>query len=661
MKMSALRRLLKDEPACNPFTDKFDFQSMIDKIGRVPPADLAEESLIEAPRIAELMHRFYKDFYAYLSKNLKDSNISFFQLVDLLLTTFNRDYLVLFRRRNGQSNKRRFEYVHQMYNEKIETNNRGMGKVEPNSALEAEVDALNKVVSYMRYFANEPIAIDESLPEVRPVEAAKKMVISGTMFVVMKEEYENVVWNGGLFKVLLRDNKYRIDFIQPDAELLVLNKVGFIRLQQNSDGNSVREFDEVLRKTVRGRHLLEMTRLRKKLKRIKRVWVANGFIEFALSNGFGKNECLTELGNVVELSTFYGFLDNVNLPAFPSLSLVDLVRLYSLVQDLVREAAKIEFDDSMFSMSDLVRFPVRIQKRRLFEYLHLRSDFSINQINVFLDLICHSVGDQINLWDKPLVEYRDTIYLNMLPTLNPILLNLVDYWLDKGGFSLDERGKMLEKHLEEKVGKALAAKRFSHFIPKRKKIQTKQGKYEEIDLLLNLQSIVVVGEAKCIKYPLEARDRHNSLKRLTAAARQVLRKVNFLREYTGELIDQIGVTDGKTYFPIVITNYPLFTSYIVEGVIVTDFYLFESYFASGKLTDIRFDGSRPPQEFHTTSYYQSERELNDNLPDFFRRPPPVENLRPMFEIRDFKISLDSADIDINVTSAQFKDETADKN
>ena len=60
------------------------------------------------------------------------------------------------------------------------------------------------------------------------------------------------------------------------------------------------------------------------------------------------------------------------------------------------------------------------------------------------------------------------------------------------------------------------------------KIISNNKKFEEIDLLLILKDVVIVAEIKCIKFPIEPRDKHNSIRRLTEGVKQVKRKVNFL-------------------------------------------------------------------------------------------------------------------------------------
>lgn len=232
----------------------------------------------------------------------------------------------------------------------------------------------------------------------------------------------------------------------------------------------------------------------------------------------------------------------------------------------------------------------------------------------------------------------------------------MDYWIEKGGFDLDIRGKYLEKYLQEEFATILEKKGYYSYILKRSKLFNKQKKFEEIDLVIILKSVVLIAEVKCIKFPYDARDKHNSLNRLKQGVKQVKRKKEFIEKYKHEITEIGNQIDGKTLIPIVITNFPMYSGYIIDGIPIADYYLFESYFRSGKMSDAKLHRGGKEEivkEFH---YYKGEDEMNKKIDNFFHHPYPVEQIKRIYQIVDQKVSLEIFDYDLYVTSAQIPDD-----
>jgi hypothetical protein len=659
MKMTPLRKLLKDNKKCNPFNDAYDSNEMLALIKTsMSPAEFSEDPLRFTIGITDFMNTFYIDFYALLEENILSANISHKDLIELLFVAFNRNYLVVLKKQIEHTKKQKRLNQNDLYKFRITTMNAGIGPVEINSSLEVEVDALNHVLNYTRYFEKTPVAIDSSLPELHPIQVAQHVALTAAYYTIIKSVYDDSIWTYGHWTRREDDSKATFDVIYPHAAFLLINKVGLIRLQKNTTSGVIQLIPELVNKTPFGKIVIDVSRQHKKPKRLKSVKISGGYIIPELGKGNSEEQDLIEIRNTVELDTFYAFLDSPVLKYLEGLQLPDLIKLFSLLQDICKKAALKEFDDSIYKLGDIYRFPIKIDKTVLHDYFMQRSDYTTKQINTFIGLITCKYGDRINLWDRPIVNFQDNLYINHLPTLNPILLNLIDYWLDQGGFSLDERGKMLEKYLTSVIGSGLQEKKFEGRFPTSAKIYNNQKQFEEIDFLLNLKETVIVAEVKCIKYPFEARDHHNALNRLMQAAIQVKRKMEFLKKYSSEVSSQTGDLEGKSFVPIIVTNYPIYSTFKIEDIVVTDFYLLEGYFAEGSFTDAQMHRGGASKVTKKHSYYSNEVEMNNNIQSFLENPPAVSTLKEMFEIRPFKTSMDDLDYDIFVTSAQLK--TADK-
>ncbi len=653
--MTALRKLLKDNKKCNPFNDAYSRDEMVKLLKlTVDPEEFKQDPLRFTIGFTDFMNSFFTGFFLLVKENIASSNIPHKDFIELLFVVFNRNYIgILKRQREHVKNQKQISQA-DTYKFRITTLNAGIGPVDLNSALEVDIDALTYVLNYTRYFATTPVILESSLPDLQTISCAQSIAINSAYYTIIKSTYDESIWNYGHWIKKTEDPKVILDVIFPETDLLLAKKVGLIRLDKETKSAFLQLLPELLGNTPIGQLATNVARQRKKNKQLKAIKIENGYINPELIDGYDAEQDLLEIKNTIELDTFYAFLDNPILKNLNGLQLPDLVKLFSLLQDICKKAAHIEFDDGIEKLSDIQRFPIKMDKAVLYNYLEQRTDYTTIQLNTFIELISCKYGDRLNLWDRPLVQYEDDLYINYFPTLNPILLNLIDYWLDQGGFSLDERGNLLEKYLTNVIGSAITEKGFTVKIPESSKIYNNQKQFEEIDLLLNLKDVVVVGEVKCIKYPFEARDHHNALGRLQEAAEQVKRKMEFLKKYENEVANQTGTLTGKTFLPIIITNYPIYSTFKLDGVIITDFYLLESYFSDGTFTNAKIQqgGTLELEQSHV--YYTNEKEMNDNLPGYLENPLAISILKEMFEIRPFKVSMDDLDYDIYVTSAQIK-------
>lgn len=652
-----LRKLLKGKIELNPFNDKFQKDTYLEFIfSSLKLEDVQADNLNDTLKILPFLNDNFKEYYQYLGDNILNANLRYTELIDLLFTALNRNFLIATKQMLAKGKGKKEINQKESFSYKIDTLDKSIGKVEVASALESDIDALNYVLNFVRYFDGKQINVDKGKEAVHPIEIAKRIALSSNYFNILKNIYDESIWNMGFWKIDETNTKPKLNVIFEDTELLILAKVGLLRLQRNISSNFFFAANEIEKQSYQGTFIFEALKSKLKEKRIKSVGISDGTIQYRLAKGFGKKEIYTELKNSTAYITYYNFLENIQFDSLHNLSLSDLLKLFSLLQDLIDKVAVLEFDDSMYSINDLNKFPIKIQKDTFVNYFIDRSNFSKNQVLIFIGLISFKFGERINLWDRPLVFYNNAYYINYLPTTSPIILNLMDYWIEQGGFDLDIRGKYLEKYLQTEFESILTKKGFYNSILKRSKLFNKQKKFEELDLVIILKSVVLIAEVKCIKFPYDARDKHNSLNRLKQGVKQIKRKKEFIEKYKSEFAEIGSKIENRVIIPIVITNFPMFSGYIIDGIPIADYYLFESYFRSGKMSDGKIYRGGETEIVKEIFYYKNEDEMNRNIDSFFHNPYPIEEIKKIFEIADQKISLEMFDYDLYVTSAQIPED-----
>ena len=208
---------------------------------------------------------------------------------------------------------------------------------------------------------------------------------------------------------------------------------------------------------------------------------------------------------------------------------------------------------------------------------------------------------------------------------------------------MERRGLLFEEYIKTIIGKELTRKGYFYRLASQKTFSEPGGRSEEIDLVLSLKHVVLIGEAKCIKHAIESRQYHDSIQRLKQGAGQVMRKAEFLRDNPGLLNASVGNVEGKDIIPVVLTNLPLFSGLTFGVVPIVDFSVFDSYISSGKLSKskiVNANGTTDTQEVSAKHYYRNEDEFSMNLRSYLNNPLPIQELSRRFRLENVQITLD---------------------
>ncbi|MGN8055139.1 hypothetical protein ACTJKN_02625 [Pedobacter sp. 22163] len=649
-----LRKKMRSERELNPFNDKFD-ESKVMKV----LADLTGSKKLEQEGLGIFltafssiqMHGFYVEIYDVLKKRILNSGTDTNILSERLITLTNRHYQIIME----AAMKREIaaeSHFEDSFKRKIPSADPSVGMIETAAAMETEIDALHISLNFISHFRGLPTS-DPAKPDISYVEDCRSISKWSSILFVVKHCYDDCVWNNGQMVFSKDSGEFRITFDEPRN--LLLNKAGFYRLLRNSQAvyYMLKQWHQKTTKVERGDVFFEE---RKKNVQIASVAHTAGYVSYLLESGEDNEETDFEIHNKAGLEAYYNYIDNVSLPKMPTLTLNDLVCMLSLVQHLFRKAAQNCFRSDVMKRADFDNFPVKIKRQMLKEYLLERTTYKSDQVDSFIDLLTNPQDKRINFWNYPFVASNEDLVFPLLTIIDPILLYLIDRWLEDAGYDLDKRGGYFEKYIKASIARILNKKKYFFYIPSSPKLYNKSGKYEEIDLLLNLRDIVVVGEVKCEKYPMEVRDGHNGLARLKHGSLQVIRKAAFILENADDLSAQIGEIKGKEIVKLVITNYPLYTGYELNGVAVVDYFLIESYLSSGRIT-----GNAVTSEngFITTSetseivLQTSEDELNANFKSNMYSPKAVEEALKLVKLTTNKITPEGLNLQIYAQSAEY--------
>jgi hypothetical protein len=202
-------------------------------------------------------------------------------------------------------------------------------------------------------------------------------------------------------------------------------------------------------------------------------------------------------------------------------------------------------------------------------------------------------------------------------------LRKAEAWLEKGGLddslSKGARGELYEDEYRQKVCSAIAKNKLLKDSRCASSEIKKTADFEEqIDLLVRLGDLLIVGEVKCWLYPADPHEQFNHLKKLRAAAEQAKRKARLLQGRPDVAAKALGLSEDECrklrVVPLVVTNQGFGFSLNVDGCAVTDAAFLVTYLGAGTIaTAAAIDRRTGLMEPTTTTLYERETQAADRF------------------------------------------------
>lgn len=267
-----------------------------------------------------------------------------------------------------------------------------------------------------------------------------------------------------------------------------------------------------------------------------------------------------------------------------------------------------------------------------------------------VDFLTFEGKDKDDLWAKPLVRIADDRVAPVLLTACfPELRRTIDIWLANLEIVVQDKGKVFNRNVQDAIARTAANSKYLNdaiVVSGEFKLPIKKNRIEEIDLLIVLGSLVVVGECKCKVMPNEPRDWHKHRQLVQEAVVQVRRKAQAVMsniQIFAERLHQRGIVVPAVLevIPMVVLNTGLHAGLPVDGVPVVDLPLLETYFrgyiANGTVE--REDGRL--DVIPKLSLYSTALEARQNFNSYLHAPPQLHQLRK--SVKDCSIPLPMLD------------------
>lgn len=255
--------------------------------------------------------------------------------------------------------------------------------------------------------------------------------------------------------------------------------------------------------------------------------------------------------------------------------ILDIIRCWAVLYSLVRMLMQSPITDSYAKSANqiLVSVCARVVDKialvsAVSESLNVSVKFAGDLVGFFTFDPKKSDQEKNELWTQPLLDLNNE---KLLVLYTPLLWGTtqrnVNIWLRQIGVSLDVRGYSFEKYLRnliERQIKSSPLKSSIRFCNGNFKFNLPSGadlKHEEIDFVLLLGGILLVGEIKCFLQPSDTFDTFKHREKVIGACAQLQRKIKNIYLYESKFREQcknkgVALPSNLQIQPVVLLNGP---------------------------------------------------------------------------------------------------------
>jgi hypothetical protein len=320
-------------------------------------------------------------------------------------------------------------------------------------------------------------------------------------------------------------------------------------------------------------------------------------------------------------------------------SLNDLLRAWTVISrtaEILRdEIMGVDVSDGLKLNSWLPRFVPVLQVDALSRAIAEAINIQLIQARTIVEFFTFRGTDGQELWAQPLIPIGiEGISALFASTTSPNLSRLVDIWMKQIGIDLGLRGPAFENYVNFELRKDIDSS------PLLKDAQVTKnglvfkptvGREGQIDTVLVIGDLVILGESKCILHPVEAKQIAMHRNTVNEAVLQIKRKALSVEKYPNAFraqLSQQGVELPENFriLPAVILNGSIHAGFEVDGVAVVDLYVFNVFFR-GELVDVAIqDVAGNMEHVKKRILYTDADDASKVAPAYFCFPPQMEVL-----------------------------------
>lgn len=240
-----------------------------------------------------------------------------------------------------------------------------------------------------------------------------------------------------------------------------------------------------------------------------------------------------------------------------------------------------------------------------------------------------------DFWRNPLIKLNEAEFLIIIePILHPVGVRCFEGWLLSAGAKVDVKGKEFENFIKNGIKENISKNplKLSYDImdldQKNKDILSINGEEEEIDLLLRIENLIILAEAKCVTSSDSAISYWLTLKAIKKGSEQAQRKLSFVQKNFSDICKKLNWEFDSTceyqFQPLVIVSSGVGAGFDIFGTPIIDTVIFNNYLSTPSFPLISLD-----HENHLAhlNLYESKSDFVSNFKTYISHPPAIETIK----------------------------------
>lgn len=325
--------------------------------------------------------------------------------------------------------------------------------------------------------------------------------------------------------------------------------------------------------------------------------------------------------NVINQAYYTPFLEEP-LPLLNGQCMLDLLEILTLLGTIVEKVLDtFSENDTVKKIEEIATYCPLISLKNLISSISQATGMEKKNIHTILEALTWSRGKE--LWFHPLIQINvkggPALLFTALPLTSPNLYRFIDYWLLNLGLTVERRGHLFEQQIECTLLDAASQAGLSDevkIIGSQKIRSNDTTSEEEVDSIILMNDLLIIGEAKCQTLPTTPQDNQNYLQTLHHGANQAKRKAQWVKNHLDEIAQilevEVDSLSGKVE-PVVIINHSVGAGLIFEEIPILDLQLLKNYLVRPYLSQGRMSSKGFKETQTTLPYYTSKKEMADKF------------------------------------------------
>lgn len=307
-------------------------------------------------------------------------------------------------------------------------------------------------------------------------------------------------------------------------------------------------------------------------------------------------------------------------------------------------------NDGFQNVNKLNEFCPKFKKIEFIKGISSVTGYSFKKTKQILEFLEFDGTVSRDLWCHPVISIDDKYAILTSSLVTPSIVRVVEHWLVELEIEMQDKGLQFEQTVIDEVNASVAKNQFvddyNECVSKRFKL--KNGE-EEIDLLLRIGNLIVLGEAKSIVTTDSPISQFRAVETLRKASDQAKRKSQFVLDNTEEIFERLdwkyNAQEEYKVICCVLNSSRIFAGLTIDDVPVCDKSILTRYFSDNLFPIVSKLKDDNTGEIHLAWYelYSNSNELLQNLDRYLRSPPQITEISDDFEYKSISIPIPCRD------------------